>query len=145
MLLLEGWVWGCVISTYNIGDSASEVHIFSSFLWKLISGGIIPPLQRGICIYGMFVCCLLSSKSLTSWAQKLKQNHPRRLNTEEVQVNSMRGDEQAKKSLLENVSLCFNLMLVLNLTLVHSDYYYFFFLELYVLIQYMLSYLDLSI
>ncbi|XP_042684564.1 M-phase phosphoprotein 9 isoform X3 [Centrocercus urophasianus] len=47
-------------------------------------------------------CRKKNGKSLTSWAQKLKQNHPKRLNTEEVQVNSMRGDEQAKKSLLEN-------------------------------------------
>uniref|UniRef100_A0A8C3PXJ2 M-phase phosphoprotein 9 n=1 Tax=Chrysolophus pictus TaxID=9089 RepID=A0A8C3PXJ2_CHRPC len=58
---------------------------------------------RGICIYGMFVCCLPSSKSLTSWAQKLKQNQPKRVNTE-VQANSTQGNEQAKKSLLENVN-----------------------------------------
>lgn len=47
-------------------------------------------------------CRKKNSKSLTSWAQKLKQNQPKRVNTEEVQVNSMQGNEQAKKSLLEN-------------------------------------------
>ncbi|OXB64098.1 hypothetical protein ASZ78_002028 [Callipepla squamata] len=52
-------------------------------------------------IYGMCVCCLTSSKSLTSWAQKLKQNQPKRVNTE-VRVNTMQGNEQAKKSPLEN-------------------------------------------
>ncbi|XP_071619821.1 M-phase phosphoprotein 9 isoform X1 [Heliangelus exortis] len=45
------------------------------------------------------------SKSLTSWAQKLKQNHPKRVNTEEVSVNSMQGNEQAKKLPLENANL----------------------------------------
>lgn len=138
ILLLEVWVWGCVISTYNIDYNT----IFSSsFLLKLISGGIIPPLQRGIYIYGMFVCCLSSSKSLTSWAQKLKQNQPKRVNTEEVQVNSMQGNEQAKKSLLENVSLFLSLVLIFNFTLVAQ----ILFLELCVLIQHMLSYLVLSI
>ncbi|XP_065595234.1 M-phase phosphoprotein 9 [Cyrtonyx montezumae] len=47
-------------------------------------------------------CRKKNSKSLTSWAQKLKQNQPKRLNTEEVRVNSMQGNEQAKKSPLEN-------------------------------------------
>ncbi|OXB84960.1 UNVERIFIED_CONTAM: hypothetical protein H355_016082 [Colinus virginianus] len=63
---------------------------------------IIPPLQKGMYIYGMYVYCLPSSKSLTSWAQKLKQNQPKRVNTEEVRVNTMQGNEQAKKSPLEN-------------------------------------------
>ncbi|KAM9371811.1 M-phase phosphoprotein 9 [Phaethornis superciliosus] len=45
------------------------------------------------------------SKSLTSWAQKLKQNHPKRINTEEVSVNSMQENEQAKKLPLENANL----------------------------------------
>uniref|UniRef100_A0A803Y2J8 M-phase phosphoprotein 9 n=1 Tax=Meleagris gallopavo TaxID=9103 RepID=A0A803Y2J8_MELGA len=49
-------------------------------------------------------CRKKNSKSLTSWAQKLKQNQPKRVNTEEVQVSSVQGDEQAKKSLLENVN-----------------------------------------
>uniref|UniRef100_A0A8C9FNJ8 M-phase phosphoprotein 9 n=1 Tax=Pavo cristatus TaxID=9049 RepID=A0A8C9FNJ8_PAVCR len=99
VLLLGGWVWGCVISTHSIDDA-----IFSSFLLKLLSGGIIPPLQRGISIYSMFVCYLPSSKPLTSWAQKLKQNQPRRVTTEEVQVSSMQGNERAKESPPENVN-----------------------------------------
>lgn len=78
---------------------------FSSFfLLKLISVGIISPLKKGIYVYGMYVCFLSSSKSLTSWAQKLKQNQPKRINAEEVQIASMQGNEQAKKLPLENVS-----------------------------------------
>uniref|UniRef100_A0A8C3CPP3 M-phase phosphoprotein 9 n=1 Tax=Cairina moschata TaxID=8855 RepID=A0A8C3CPP3_CAIMO len=49
-------------------------------------------------------CGRKSSKSLTSWAQKLKQNQPKRINAEEVQVASMQGNEQAKKSPLENTN-----------------------------------------
>ncbi|XP_051490106.1 M-phase phosphoprotein 9 isoform X1 [Apus apus] len=45
------------------------------------------------------------SKSLTSWAQKLKQNQPKRTNAEEVCVNSMQENEQAKKVPLENTTL----------------------------------------
>ncbi|XP_072206937.1 M-phase phosphoprotein 9 isoform X1 [Excalfactoria chinensis] len=45
-------------------------------------------------------CRKKNSKSLTSWAQKLKQNQPKRVSTEEV--NSVYGNEQAKKSPLEN-------------------------------------------
>lgn len=63
------------------------------------------------------------------------------MNTEEVQVNSMQGNEQAKKSLLENVSLFLSLVLIFNFTLVAQ----ILFLELCVLIQHMLSYLVLSI
>ncbi|XP_010220457.1 PREDICTED: M-phase phosphoprotein 9 [Tinamus guttatus] len=50
-------------------------------------------------------CGKINGKSLTSWAQKLKQNHPKRINTEEVHVNSMQGNEQAKKLTLENTNL----------------------------------------
>ncbi|XP_040475935.1 M-phase phosphoprotein 9 isoform X2 [Ursus maritimus] len=39
-----------------------------------------------------------NSKSITSWAQKLKQNQPKRALTEEGCSKSMQGDEQAKKS-----------------------------------------------
>ncbi|XP_077604049.1 M-phase phosphoprotein 9 isoform X5 [Crocuta crocuta] len=39
-----------------------------------------------------------SSKSVTSWAQKLKQNQPKRTVTEEGCSKPMRGNEQAKKS-----------------------------------------------
>ncbi|NWX97209.1 MPP9 phase, partial [Nothoprocta ornata] len=49
-------------------------------------------------------CGKINGKSLTSWAQKLKQNHPKRINTE-VHVNSMQGNEQAKKLTLENTNL----------------------------------------
>ncbi|KAI6076143.1 M-phase phosphoprotein 9 isoform X1 [Aix galericulata] len=49
-------------------------------------------------------CGRKSSKSLTSWAQKLKQNQPKRINAEEVQVASMQGNEQAKKLPLENTN-----------------------------------------
>lgn len=57
------------------------------------------------------MCFLPSSKSLTSWAQKLKQNQPKRINADEVCVNSMQENEQAKKLPLDNVSLfllCFS-------------------------------------
>ncbi|KFV55850.1 M-phase phosphoprotein 9 [Gavia stellata] len=53
----------------------------------------------------MCVYFLPSSKSLTSWAQKLKQNQPKRINAEEVCVNSMQENEQAKKFPLENTNL----------------------------------------
>ncbi|KFZ47396.1 M-phase phosphoprotein 9 [Antrostomus carolinensis] len=46
-----------------------------------------------------------TSKSLTSWAQKLKQNQTKRINAEEVCVNSMQENEQAKKLPLENINL----------------------------------------
>ncbi|XP_068767408.1 M-phase phosphoprotein 9 isoform X2 [Struthio camelus] len=49
-------------------------------------------------------CGKTNSKSLTSWAQKLKQNQPKRINTEEVHVKSMQGNEQAKKLTLENTN-----------------------------------------
>ncbi|XP_014820288.1 PREDICTED: M-phase phosphoprotein 9 isoform X1 [Calidris pugnax] len=45
------------------------------------------------------------SKSLTSWAQKLKQNQPKRINAEGGCVNSMQENEQAKKIPLENTNL----------------------------------------
>ncbi|XP_009472649.1 PREDICTED: LOW QUALITY PROTEIN: M-phase phosphoprotein 9 [Nipponia nippon] len=50
-------------------------------------------------------CGKKPSKSLTSWAQKLKQNQPKRINAEEVCVNSMQENEQAKKLPLENRNL----------------------------------------
>ncbi|KFV94400.1 M-phase phosphoprotein 9 [Fulmarus glacialis] len=45
------------------------------------------------------------NKSLTSWAQKLKQNQPKRINAEVVCVNSMQENEQANKLPLENTNL----------------------------------------
>ncbi|NXA30094.1 MPP9 phase, partial [Ibidorhyncha struthersii] len=45
------------------------------------------------------------SKSLTSWAQKLKQNPPKRINAEGVCVNSMQENEQAKIIPLRNTNL----------------------------------------
>ncbi|KAF1480879.1 M-phase phosphoprotein 9, partial [Pygoscelis antarcticus] len=50
-------------------------------------------------------CGKKNSKSLTSWAQKLKQNQSKRINAEEVCVNSMQENEQAKKLPLENTNL----------------------------------------
>ncbi|XP_025970457.2 M-phase phosphoprotein 9 isoform X2 [Dromaius novaehollandiae] len=50
-------------------------------------------------------CRKTNSKTLTSWAQKLKQNQPKRINAEEVHVNSMQGNEQAKKLMPENTNL----------------------------------------
>ncbi|XP_064889499.1 M-phase phosphoprotein 9 isoform X3 [Columba livia] len=49
-------------------------------------------------------CGKKPSKSLTSWAQKLRQNQPKRINAEEVCVNSMHENEQAKKLPLENTN-----------------------------------------
>ncbi|XP_028912248.1 M-phase phosphoprotein 9 isoform X3 [Ornithorhynchus anatinus] len=43
-----------------------------------------------------------SSKSLTSWAQKLKQNQPKKAHVEEGGSYSMQGNEQAKKATIEN-------------------------------------------
>uniref|UniRef100_A0A663MHR4 M-phase phosphoprotein 9 n=1 Tax=Athene cunicularia TaxID=194338 RepID=A0A663MHR4_ATHCN len=48
-------------------------------------------------------CGKKPSKSLTSWAQKLKQNQPKRIHAEQVCVNSMQENEQAKKLPLENI------------------------------------------
>ncbi|XP_072581178.1 M-phase phosphoprotein 9 isoform X12 [Vulpes vulpes] len=42
-----------------------------------------------------------NSKSITSWAQKLKQNQPKRALTEEGCSKSMQGNEQARKSPVE--------------------------------------------
>ncbi|XP_034872765.1 M-phase phosphoprotein 9 isoform X5 [Mirounga leonina] len=42
-----------------------------------------------------------NSKSITSWAQKLKQNQPKRALTEDECSESMQGNEQAKKSPVE--------------------------------------------
>ncbi|NXW31064.1 MPP9 phase, partial [Phaetusa simplex] len=50
-------------------------------------------------------CGKKPSKSLTSWAQKLKQNQPKRINAEGVCVTSMQENEQAKKIPLENTNL----------------------------------------
>ncbi|NWX49354.1 MPP9 phase, partial [Steatornis caripensis] len=50
-------------------------------------------------------CGKKPSKSLTSWAQKLKQNQPKRINAEEVCVNSVQENEPAKKLQLENTNL----------------------------------------
>ncbi|XP_040466558.1 M-phase phosphoprotein 9 isoform X2 [Falco naumanni] len=50
-------------------------------------------------------CGKKPSKSLTSWAQKLKQNQPKRINADKVCVNSMQENEQAKKLPLENTNV----------------------------------------
>ncbi|XP_065548416.1 M-phase phosphoprotein 9 isoform X2 [Lathamus discolor] len=50
-------------------------------------------------------CGKKASKSLTSWAQKLKQNQPKRINADEVCVNSMQENEQAKKLPHQNTNL----------------------------------------
>ncbi|KAI1233146.1 hypothetical protein IHE44_0006342 [Lamprotornis superbus] len=45
------------------------------------------------------------SKSLTSWAQKLKQTQPKRVTADEVCVNSMQENERMKRLPLENTNL----------------------------------------
>ncbi|XP_061866179.1 M-phase phosphoprotein 9 isoform X3 [Colius striatus] len=50
-------------------------------------------------------CGKKPNKSLTSWAQKLKQNQPKRINVEEVCVNPMQDKEKAKKSPHETTKL----------------------------------------
>ncbi|XP_051641570.1 M-phase phosphoprotein 9 isoform X1 [Manacus candei] len=50
-------------------------------------------------------CGKKPSKSLTSWAQKLKQNQPKRITADEVCVNPMQENEKVKKSPLENTNL----------------------------------------
>ncbi|XP_059719174.1 M-phase phosphoprotein 9 isoform X1 [Haemorhous mexicanus] len=45
------------------------------------------------------------SKSLTSWAQKLKQTQPKRVNADEACVNSMQENERVKTLPLENTNL----------------------------------------
>ncbi|XP_036597422.1 M-phase phosphoprotein 9 [Trichosurus vulpecula] len=47
-------------------------------------------------------CGKPNSKSLTSWAQKLKQNQPKRVHTEEGYIPSVQGNELRKKSTIEN-------------------------------------------
>ncbi|XP_020825791.1 M-phase phosphoprotein 9 isoform X2 [Phascolarctos cinereus] len=47
-------------------------------------------------------CGKSNSKFLTSWAQKLKQNHPKRVHIEEGYIPSVQGNEQRKKSAIEN-------------------------------------------
>ncbi|XP_017916838.1 PREDICTED: M-phase phosphoprotein 9 isoform X3 [Capra hircus] len=42
-----------------------------------------------------------NNKSITSWAQRLKQNQPKRAHKEEGYSKSMQGDEQTKKSAIE--------------------------------------------
>ncbi|XP_050174137.1 M-phase phosphoprotein 9 isoform X1 [Myiozetetes cayanensis] len=50
-------------------------------------------------------CGKKASKSLTSWAQKLKQNQPKRVTADEVCENSMQENEKVKKPPLENTNL----------------------------------------
>ncbi|XP_062360552.1 M-phase phosphoprotein 9 [Cinclus cinclus] len=45
------------------------------------------------------------SKSLTSWAQKLKQTQPKRVTADEICVNSMQENERMKRLPLENTNL----------------------------------------
>ncbi|XP_015499600.1 M-phase phosphoprotein 9 isoform X5 [Parus major] len=45
------------------------------------------------------------SKSLTSWAEKLKQTQPKRVTADEVCVNSMQESERVKRLPLENTNL----------------------------------------
>uniref|UniRef100_A0A8C3VFR9 M-phase phosphoprotein 9 n=1 Tax=Catharus ustulatus TaxID=91951 RepID=A0A8C3VFR9_CATUS len=51
------------------------------------------------------VCVFSFSKSLTSWAQKLKQTQPKRVTADEVFVNSMQENERMKTLPLENTNL----------------------------------------
>ncbi|XP_041901592.1 M-phase phosphoprotein 9-like isoform X2 [Corvus kubaryi] len=46
-----------------------------------------------------------ASKSLTSWAQKLKQTQPKRVTADEECVNSMQENERVKRLPLENTNL----------------------------------------
>ncbi|XP_041344629.1 M-phase phosphoprotein 9 isoform X2 [Pyrgilauda ruficollis] len=50
-------------------------------------------------------CGKKASKSLTSWAQKLKQTQPKRVTADEVCVNSMQENERVKRLPLENTNL----------------------------------------
>ncbi|NXT50726.1 MPP9 phase, partial [Pluvianellus socialis] len=50
-------------------------------------------------------CAKKPSKSLTSWAQKLKQNQPKRINAEGVCASSMQENELAKNIPLQNTNL----------------------------------------
>ncbi|XP_030358319.1 M-phase phosphoprotein 9 isoform X4 [Strigops habroptila] len=50
-------------------------------------------------------CGKKPSRSLTSWAQKLKQNQPKRITADEACVNSMQENEQAKKLPHQNTNL----------------------------------------
>ncbi|XP_039360912.1 M-phase phosphoprotein 9 isoform X6 [Mauremys reevesii] len=52
-------------------------------------------------------CGKTNCKYLTSWAQKLKQNQPKRTNREEEEeyMNSVQGNEQAKKLTFEKTSV----------------------------------------
>ncbi|OWK13956.1 MPHOSPH9 [Cervus elaphus hippelaphus] len=54
-----------------------------------------------------FVFFFLNSKSITSWAQRLKQNQPKRAHKEEGYSKSMQGDEQTKKAPIEKVGLTY--------------------------------------
>ncbi|XP_051828633.1 M-phase phosphoprotein 9 isoform X2 [Antechinus flavipes] len=47
-------------------------------------------------------CGKSNNKSLTSWAQKLKQNQPKRVHIEEGYITSPQGSEQRKKSTIED-------------------------------------------
>ncbi|XP_066055740.1 M-phase phosphoprotein 9 isoform X2 [Chamaea fasciata] len=46
-----------------------------------------------------------ASKSLTSWAQKLKQTQPKKVTADQVRVNSMQESERMKRLPLENTNL----------------------------------------
>ncbi|XP_030438336.1 M-phase phosphoprotein 9 isoform X2 [Gopherus evgoodei] len=51
-------------------------------------------------------CGKTNCKYLTSWAQRLKQNQPKRTNTEEEEyMNSVQGNDQAKKLTFEKTSV----------------------------------------
>ncbi|XP_074061548.1 LOW QUALITY PROTEIN: M-phase phosphoprotein 9 [Macrotis lagotis] len=47
-------------------------------------------------------CGKSNGKSLTSWAQKLKQNQPKRMHVEDRFITSVQGNEQRKKTTIEN-------------------------------------------
>lgn len=66
------------------------------------------------------MCFLPSSKSLTSWAQKLKQTQPKRVTADQVCVNSMQENERMKRLPLEDVSLLLFHYVFLNAILVTS-------------------------
>uniref|UniRef100_A0A672U819 M-phase phosphoprotein 9 n=1 Tax=Strigops habroptila TaxID=2489341 RepID=A0A672U819_STRHB len=57
-------------------------------------------------------CGKKPSRSLTSWAQKLKQNQPKRITADEACVNSMQENEQAKKLPHQNVTMSLKFVII---------------------------------
>lgn len=83
-----------------------KIHPFSAFRkLKVFSTGqyLLVLCVRTASKEHNFDFLFLNSKSITSWAQKLKQNQPKRALTEEGCSKSMQGNEQARKSPVEKV------------------------------------------